>query len=194
MKYGPTTLEHAAIAAIALAAGTTAGLLITIVAGRLRATKALVRALGGVVTLAPPVVLGAALSAHTMSRLTAVALLAGGLAGQVARGALTGLGAIDHEINRTATALGLTSRQRIVHIGLPIARGTIAATVRWASFASVALVAALPREFRGGLGDIIVEANRSHDHGRLATAIALATAVAVAFDLVLRLALRVRRR
>lgn len=186
-------IEHFLLAAVAVVAGSLAALVISVLVGRSRRLDTLARFLGGAVTLASPAVLVLALATGPTSRAKALMLLAAGAAGQVARGTLAGLGAVDAAVNLTATAIGMTNRQRIVRVGFPSAWPAIVAAVRWSAFACGAVVFAFPDAFDGGLGSVVRTSLTTRDNALLAATVVAALVVAFALDLVVRAAARIIR-
>lgn len=187
-------IEHLLLAAFAVAAGSLAALVVSVLVGRSRRLDTLARFIGGAVTFASPAVLVIALATGPISRTTALTLLVVGAAGQVTRGTLTGLGAVDAAVNLTATAIGMTNRQRIVRVGFPSAWPAMVAAVRWSAFACSAVVLAFPDAFDGGLGSVVRTSTTTRDNGLLAGTIVAAVIVAFVLDLVVRAAGRIVRK
>jgi osmoprotectant transport system permease protein len=104
----------------------------------------------------------------------------------IVRNTLTGLFNVDPLVREVATGMGLTPRQRLWHIELPLAMPTLLAGVKTAAIVSIGTATLAAFVGAGGLGEPIITGLNLNDHrlileGALPAA-ALAIAVELAFE------------
>jgi osmoprotectant transport system permease protein len=102
------------------------------------------------------------------------------------RNILAGLQGVSPDVIEAATAMGLSARQRLVRIELPIAMPVIIAGLRIATVTTIGLVTVTALIGRGGLGYLILNSgiNRFFPTS-IYTGVVLAVLLAVAADLLL---------
>lgn len=102
------------------------------------------------------------------------------------RNIVAGLQGVSPDVIEAATAMGLTARQRLVQVELPIALPVISAGLRIATVTTIGLVTVTALIGRGGLGYLILNSgiNRFFPTS-IYTGVALAVLLAVAADLLL---------
>jgi osmoprotectant transport system permease protein len=99
------------------------------------------------------------------------------------RNTLTGLRGVSQPAIEAARAMGLTSRQRLLRVELPLAAPAIMAGIRIATVTTISLATVAAYIGAGGLGEPIFEAIQSGFKTEFIAAGVLAIALAIAVDL-----------
>ena len=82
----------------------------------------------------------------------------------IVRGTVTGIAGIDPAVREAALAMGMTGRQRLLSVELPLALGVIAAGVRVATVIGVGVATIAAAIGAGGLGTLIFRGLRMNDN------------------------------
>jgi osmoprotectant transport system permease protein len=106
------------------------------------------------------------------------------------RNTLTGLRGVSRATIEAAQAMGLTSRQTLIHVELPLASPAIMAGVRIATVTTISLATVAAYIGGGGLGALIFDAIQSGFKTEFVAAGALAIILAIVVDLLLVLVQR----
>jgi osmoprotectant transport system permease protein len=110
----------------------------------------------------------------------------------IVRGTAAGIQAIEPSVREAAVAMGMTPRQILAQVELPLAQGVIAAGVRTALVIGVGVATVAAAIGAGGLGTLIFRGLRMNDNGLVLAGAVPAALLAVALDVGLGLALSVR--
>lgn len=116
------------------------------------------------------------------ARLAIVALVLYALL-PVVRGTLAGLESVDPSVREAAEALGMTERQRLFRVELPLALPVLLAGARVAAVTGVGVATVAAAVGAGGLGALIFRGLRSNDDALLIAGALPAALLALAFDL-----------
>jgi osmoprotectant transport system permease protein len=151
------TLDHLGLVAISLAAAIVAGIPLGIVAARFRLLGQLELASVGIVQTIPSLALLCFMipifgigKTPALVALSLYALL------PIVRGAYTGLITLDRQLLEIAGVLGLTARQRLARIELPLASVSIMAGVKTSAVVTVGTATLAAFIGGGGYGTLIV--------------------------------------
>jgi osmoprotectant transport system permease protein len=101
----------------------------------------------------------------------------------VVRNTVTGIAGVDPLIREAATALGMTERQRLVRIDLPLALPSIFGGIRIATVIGIGVATIAAAVGGGGLGTLIFRGVAMVDSTRILAGALPAAALAVAADL-----------
>ena len=101
----------------------------------------------------------------------------------VVRNTVTGIAGVDPLIREAATALGMTERQRLVRIDLPLALPSIFGGIRIATVIAIGVATIAAAVGGGGLGTLIFRGVAMVDSTRILAGALPAAALAVAADL-----------
>jgi osmoprotectant transport system substrate-binding protein/osmoprotectant transport system permease protein len=101
----------------------------------------------------------------------------------IVRGTLAGLDSVDAGAREAAEALGMTERQRLVRVELPLALPVLIAGARVAAVTCVGVATVAAAVGAGGLGALIFRGLRSNDDALLVAGALPAALLALAFDL-----------
>ncbi|HEU4538389.1 MAG TPA: ABC transporter permease subunit, partial [Polyangiaceae bacterium] len=101
----------------------------------------------------------------------------------VVRGTLAGLESVDPGVREAAEALGMTERQRLLRVELPLALPVLLAGARVAAVTCVGVATVAAAVGAGGLGALIFRGLRSNDDALLLAGALPAALLALAFDL-----------
>ena len=102
----------------------------------------------------------------------------------IVRNTLTGLFNVDPLVREVATGMGLTERQRLWHIELPLAMPTLLAGVKTAAIVSIGTATLAAFVGAGGLGEPIITGLNLNDHRLILEGALPAAALAIAVELV----------
>lgn len=105
----------------------------------------------------------------------------------IVRATVTGITGIDPAVRDAALAMGMTPRQRLLQVELPLALPVIVAGLRVATATAVGVATVAAAIGAGGLGSYIFRGLRMHDTGLLLRGGVPAAAMAVALDMALAL-------
>ncbi len=103
------------------------------------------------------------------------------------RNALGGLLGVDRAIIEAATGMGMSPRQLLLRIRIPLALPSIISGIRLAALSCVGIATVAAGINAGGLGALLFSGLRSLHMEKIVTATACCVLLALAFDLILRL-------
>ena len=101
----------------------------------------------------------------------------------IIRNTLTGLFNVDPLLKEVATGMGLTDRQRLWHIELPLAMPTLLAGVKTAAIVSIGTATLAAFVGAGGLGEPIITGLNLNDHHLILEGALPAAALAIVVEL-----------
>jgi osmoprotectant transport system permease protein len=101
----------------------------------------------------------------------------------IIRNTLTGLFNVDPLVKEVATGMGLTDRQRLWHIELPLAMPTLLAGVKTAAIVSIGTATLAAFVGAGGLGEPIITGLNLNDHRLILEGALPAAALAIVVEL-----------
>lgn len=128
--------------------------------------------------------LGARADRMTIAALTLYALL------PIVRNTFTGISGVDPAVREAARAMGMTGRQMLMQVELPLALGVIVAGVRVATVISVGVATIAAAVGAGGLGEFIFSGLSMVNNQRILAGAIPAALLAVAADAALGFAER----
>jgi osmoprotectant transport system permease protein len=131
--------------------------------------------------LLPLPVLGGRAARIAITALVAYALL------PIVRNTYAGIRGVDPTVIEVATALGMTSMQRLTRVELPLAAGVILAGLRTATVTCVGIATIAAAVGAGGLGDLIFRGVASLDNRLVLAGAIPAALLALAADALLGL-------
>ena len=186
--------EHAALVFASLAAAVALGVPLGLVAARVRAFAQPVLALAGIVQTIPSLALLALLvplmgigAGPALAALFLYALL------PIVRNTHAGLSGVARGLRDAALALGLTPRQALVRVELPIAAPVILAGVKTAAVVNVGTATIAAFVGAGGFGERIAQGLAVNDATQLAAGALPAAALALAVHALFEIAERALR-
>jgi osmoprotectant transport system permease protein len=100
----------------------------------------------------------------------------------IVRGAMTGIRSVDASVREAAEAMGMTARQVLFQVELPLATAIIAAGVRTAVVIGVGVATVAAAIGAGGLGTLIFRGLRMNDDGLVLAGAVPAALLAFALD------------
>jgi osmoprotectant transport system permease protein len=186
--------EHVVLVAVSLAIALAIAFPLGVVAARRpRLGAAIVGVAGALYTIPSLALLAVLVVAFGIGPPSAIVALVVYAQMMLVRGIVAGLRGVDPALVDAARGLGLSRRQTLLRVELPIALPVILAGVRVAAVTLVALATVAGWIDAGGLGTLIFDGLTTH-HVQTVVAGALAAALlAIAIDLVLRLGERAVR-
>jgi len=101
----------------------------------------------------------------------------------IVRNTLTGLFNVDPLVREVATGMGLSDRQRLWHVELPLAMPTLLAGVKTAAIVSIGTATLAAFVGAGGLGEPIITGLNLNDHRLILEGALPAAALAIAAEL-----------
>lgn len=179
--------EHVQMTAIAVGVGLLVSFALALLIRRVPALYGPIIGISGTLYAIPSLALFALLVPVTgLSLVTAEIALVSYTLLILVRNIVAGLRGVSADIVEAATGMGLTERQRLLRIELPIALPVIIAGLRIATVTTIGLVTVTALIGRGGLGYLIINTgiNRFFPTS-IYTGVALAVALAVVADLAL---------
>ncbi|HET7685970.1 MAG TPA: ABC transporter permease [Candidatus Limnocylindria bacterium] len=179
--------EHVQMTAIAVGVGLLVSFALALLIRRVPALYGPIIGISGTLYAIPSLALFALLVPVTgLSLVTAEIALVSYTLLILVRNIVAGLRGVSADIVEAATGMGLTERQRLLRIELPIALPVIIAGLRIATVTTIGLVTVTALIGRGGLGYLIINTgiNRFFPTS-IYTGVALAVALAVLADLAL---------
>ena len=186
--------EHAALVFASLAAAVALGVPLGLVAARVRAFAQPVLALAGIVQTIPSLALLALLvplmgigAGPALAALLLYALL------PIVRNTHAGLSGVARGLRDAALALGLTPRQALLRVELPIAAPVILAGVKTAAVVNVGTATIAAFVGAGGFGERIAQGLAVNDATQLAAGALPAAALALAVHALFEIAERALR-
>jgi osmoprotectant transport system permease protein len=161
------TLEHFGLVALATAIATLLGVPLGVVASdRPRLGRAIVGIAGALQVVPSLALFGLLLPVPVIggigARSAVVALVLYALL-PVVRGTIAGIAAIEPSVREAAVAMGMTRRQILLQVELPLATGVIASGVRTALVIGVGVATVAAAIGAGGLGTLIFRGLRMND-------------------------------
>jgi osmoprotectant transport system permease protein len=103
------------------------------------------------------------------------------------RNTLTGLFNVDPLVRQVATGMGLTPRQQLLRIELPLAMPTLLAGIKTAAIISIGTATLAAFVGAGGLGEPIISGLNLNDHALILEGAVPAALLAVATELLFEL-------
>lgn len=192
--FGRLAAEHAALVFASLAAAVALGVPLGLVAARVRAFAQPVLAFAGIVQTIPSLALLALLvpilgigAGPALAALFLYALL------PIVRNTHAGLSGVARGLRDAALALGLTPRQALVRVELPIAAPVILAGVKTAAVVNVGTATIAAFVGAGGFGERIAQGLAVNDATQLAAGALPAAALALAVHALFEIAERALR-
>ena len=132
--------------------------------------------------------LGARANRLAVAALTLYALL------PIVRNTLTGISGVDAPVREAALGMGLTSRQLLWHIELPLASSVIVAGIRVATVITVGLATIAAAIGAGGLGEFIFRGLAMVDNNVILAGAIPAALMALGADLILGMVQKLLKR
>ena len=187
----PALVQHVKLTALAVAVGFVLAFAAALLAHRHRSVERPFALLGAVIYTIPGIALFQLLVPFTgLSVLTVEVALVGYTLLILFRNVLEGLRAAPPEVLEAARGMGLTRRQTLLRVELPLALPAIVAGLRVATVSTIALATIAAFVVPEGLGQPIFVALREYFKTEIVAAGVLAILLAVAADLLLVLAQR----
>jgi osmoprotectant transport system permease protein len=192
------TLEHLGLVGLSTGLAALAGIPLGVVAAHRRGAGRVILALAGGLQVVPSLALfGLLLPVPYLggigARSAVVALVLYALL-PIVRSTAAGLEAIERPVLEAAVAMGMTPRQVLTQVELPLAAGVIAAGVRTALVIGVGVATVAAAIGAGGLGTLIFRGLRMNDNGLVLAGALPAALLAVVLDVGLGLGLRLSTR
>lgn len=154
---GGSAWEHVVLTVVAVGVGFAISLVLGLLASRLRWTYGPITAVTGLMYTIPSLALFAILVPYTgFSLLTAEIGLVSYTLLIITRNIVVGVDGVAPEIREAAAAMGLTRRQQLLRVELPLAVPVIMAGVRVATVTTIGLVTVTALIGQGGLGQQIL--------------------------------------
>ncbi len=149
--------QHLFLTVIAVAAGLAISAVLALLAHRYRRAEAPITWLAGAVYTIPSLALFVLLIPVTgLSTLTSEIGLVGYTLLILIRNILAGLDGVPHDVLEAADAMGLTRRQRLLQVELPLALPIVMAGIRIATVTTIGLVTVTALIGQGGLGQLML--------------------------------------
>lgn len=182
-----STLEHLRLTSIAVLIGFAVASLLSLVAIRWRWTFAPITWATGILYTIPSLALFVLLVPVTGfgTTLTAEIALVGYTLLILVRNIVAGIDGVTDSVRDAADGMGLTPRQRLLRVELPLAVPTIIAGLRIATVTTIGLVTVTALIGLGGYGDFINEGLERQFVTEITLGGGLSILMAVAFDVVL---------
>jgi osmoprotectant transport system permease protein len=163
-----STLDHLGLVGISLAVAVILGVPLGIVAARFRLLGQLELVSVGVVQTIPALALLCfMIPVFGIGKVPALVALSLYALLPIVRGAYTGLITLDRQLLEIAGVLGLTPRQRLVKIELPLASVAIMAGIKTSAVVTVGTATLAAFIGGGGYGDLIVRGLALNDVGTI---------------------------
>ena len=156
-EIGAALGQHLFLTVIAVAAGLAISAALALLAHRYRRAEAPITWLAGVVYTIPSLALFVLLIPVTgLSTLTSEIGLVGYTLLILIRNILAGLDGVPRDVLEAADAMGLTRRQRLLQVELPLALPIVMAGIRIATVTTIGLVTVTALIGQGGLGQLML--------------------------------------
>ncbi len=183
------TLEHLGLVALATGIATLAGIPLGVIACHRPRLGRVIVATAGVLQVVPSLALfGLLLPVPILggigARPAVVALVLYALL-PIVRGTMAGIDAIEPSVREAAVAMGMTRRQILRQVELPLATGVIAMGVRTALVIGVGVATVAAAIGAGGLGTLIFRGLRMNDDALVLAGAVPAALLALVLDLAL---------
>jgi osmoprotectant transport system permease protein len=181
------TAQHLLIVTVAMAAAITAGIPLGIACVRNRRSgRVILRVIDVIQTIPSLALFGFLIPLPLIGgigiRTAIVALILYSLL-PVVRNTVIGIAGVDPLVREAATALGMTERQRLLRIELPLALPSIFAGIRIATVIAIGVATIAAAVGGGGLGTLIFRGVAMVDSTRILAGALPAAALALAADL-----------
>jgi osmoprotectant transport system permease protein len=184
-EVGALTAEHLALVAVATALAVAIGLPLGVLLTRRAALKKPVLALAGVMQTVPSLALFGFLIPLPLlgigARTATVALILYALL-PVIRNTVAGIEGVERSVRESAVAMGMTDRQILWQVELPLAAPVILAGVRVATVITVGVATVAAFIGAGGLGALIYRGLRQNDDALILAGAVPAALMALALD------------
>ncbi|MGH9177216.1 MAG: ABC transporter permease [Acidimicrobiales bacterium] len=188
---GAAARQHLELTALAVLIGLALSFPLALLARPRRRLKGAVLAATGVLYAIPSLAALALLAPWTgLTRTTSLIALVSYTLLILIRNILVGLDGVDPDVREAAVGMGLTGRQRLLRVELPLAAPVIVAGIRIATVTTIGLVTVTAVMGQGGLGQLILEGLIRDFRTPLVVGSVLSVALAVVADVVLALAQR----
>ncbi len=185
------TIEHLALAFVAVLIGFLISFLLALVSVRWRVTYGPITAVSGLLYVIPSIALFAALVPVTgLTAVSAEIALVSYTILILVRSTVTGIDSVPPEAREAADGLGFTGRGRLWRVELPLALPVIVAGLRVAAVTTIGLVTVSALIGQGGLGRLINDGLRRNFPTMTITGAVLSVALAVLADVAFVLLLR----
>ena len=183
---GRLLLEHIAIVAISVAIATAAGVLLGIASTRNRKIRAYAVAFANVAQTIPSLAMFGFLIPIPLiggigKRVAILSLILYALL-PILRNTIAGITGVDAAVRQSAEAMGMTDRQLLRHVELPLAASTILAGIRTALVATIGTATIAAAIGAGGLGVLIFRGLASVDTVQILAGALPAAALALISD------------
>jgi len=190
-QVGQLALEHLILVAIATAAATAAGLPIGVLLTRKPSLSKPVLGIANVLQTIPSLALFGflipILGRYGIGRLPAIIALFLYSLLPIIRNTFTGINGVDPAVKEAARGMGMTDRQMLLQVELPLAMGVIIAGVRVATVIAVGTATIAAAIGAGGLGTLIFRGLRMSDNTLVLAGALPAALMALAADFLLGL-------
>ena len=181
---GGSVWEHILLTAIAVGVGFAISLALGLLANRLRWTYGPITAVTGLLYTIPSLALFAILVPFTgFSLLTAEIGLVSYTLLIITRNIIVGLDGVAPDVREAAAGIGMTPRQRLLRVELPLAVPVIMAGLRVATVTTIGLVTVTALIGQGGLGQQILLGYQLQFPTRFFVGVVGSIALAVGADL-----------
>lgn len=181
-------LQHLALVGLALLAALVIAIPLGIVAARAqRGSSLILGMLGAIYTIPSLALLALLVQAFGLGPLPIFIALVAYAQFMLVRNIVAGLNDVDPAIRDAAMGVGMSPRQSLLRVELPLAFPVILGGVRIAAVAMVALATLGGYVGAGGLGTLIFTGLALHHTDQIIAGSILASALAIAIDLTLRL-------
>ena len=182
------TATHLKLTGIALLLGCLVAIPLALLLARFpRAAKGLLYLTGLIQTIPALALLALMIPLVGLGELTAILALFLYSLLPIVRNTLTGLFNVDPLVRQVATGMGLTPRQQLLRIELPLAMPTLLAGIKTAAIISIGTATLAAFVGAGGLGEPIISGLNLNDHALILEGAVPAALLAVATELLFEL-------
>ncbi len=194
-RVGLLLAQHVALVAGALVLALVVAIPLGVLAARRAGARAAILSITGAIYTIPSLALLALLVAVLgLGATTAIVALAAYAQMVLVRGIVAGLRGVDPAIVDAAQGLGMTRRQTLLRVEIPVALPVVLGGVRVAAVSLIALATIAAWIDAGGLGVLLFEGMRSDNAPKIVAGALAAAALAIVADAALRGAERAVRR
>lgn len=161
-KFSEALLEHLALVGIVLACSLVVAIVITLLLRRSQRVGQLVLSvLGAVYAIPSPALFSLLIPLTGLGFTTAVAVMVAYNQFLLVRNFTEGLDGVDHAIIEAARGMGMSERQILVKVQLPLALPLILAGIRLAAISTIGIATIAVTINAGGLGEILFSGLRT---------------------------------
>ena len=161
-KFSEALLEHLALVGIVLACSLVVAIVITLLLRRSQRVGQLVLSvLGAVYAIPSPALFSLLIPLTGLGFTTAVAVMVAYNQFLLVRNFTEGLDGVDHAIIEAARGMGMSERQILVKVQLPLALPLILAGIRLAAISTIGIATIAVTLNAGGLGEILFSGLRT---------------------------------